>query len=193
MLLFSPDCLCSLSEPSLLNPNETILFSSNHHPDVLQKHSSVPPISKSSVPLSCKISPPPRPTSQLQKHQSHQEVQSCNRPGFINFCQAIQLNSKPRPVNRHLHNPILTTERSKLKPAVIQYHKSPFKVEPLSITGKPCFFSCSQRSVVSAAAVPARSQLHVFLPTEVEGEEADSESADEGFMDELDCRGQRRQ
>lgn len=45
---------------------------------------------------------------------------------------------------------------------------------------------------MSAATVPARPQLHIFLPTEAE-EEADSESVDEGFMDELDCRGQRRQ
>lgn len=194
ILLTNPSItLCSLSEPSLLNPNETVPFqgfSSNHRLSVLQKQPPAPPpISKSSVPLPCKICHPPR-ISQPHQQQSHQQVQSCSRPTFIHFSQAIQLSSKPRPVRRHSHNPVLATdmEQGELQPAVIRYHNSTFQGEPLSVIGKPCLLSCSQRPAVSAAAGPARTQLHVFLPTEAEGEEADSESVDEGFMDELDCK-----
>lgn len=59
--------------------------------------------------------------------------------------------------------------------------------EPLSVTGKPCLPSCSERPAVATAVSPARPQLHVFLPTEAETE-VDSESVDEGFMDELDSK-----
>ena len=58
------------------------------------------------------------------------------------------------------------------------------EAEPLSVVGKPCLLNCSQRPTLAAG--PGRTQLHVFLPTEAEGEEVDSESVDEGFMDELD-------
>lgn len=74
-------------------------------------------------------------------------------------------------------------EQGELRPAVIRYPNSSFPGECLSVIGKPCRLSCSQRP-----AGPARTQLHVFLPTETEEEEADSESVDEGFMDELDCK-----
>ena len=59
----------------------------------------------------------------------------------------------------------------------------------MSVVGKPCLPSCGQRPAVAAATTgPARTQLHVFLPSEAEGEEVDSESVDEGFMDELDSK-----
>lgn len=72
-------------------------------------------------------------------------------------------------------------------------------MEPLSVIGKTCLPGSSQRVVAAAnatanaaataaAAGPGRTQLHVFLPTEAEGEEVDSESVDEGFMDELDSK-----
>lgn len=61
---------------------------------------------------------------------------------------------------------------------------SRYKEEPLSVVGKPCLLTCSQRP----PAGPARTQIHVFLPSEAEGEEADRESVDEGFMDELDSK-----
>lgn len=62
------------------------------------------------------------------------------------------------------------------------------QAELLSVVGKPCLLGCSQRSAMAAASGPGRTQLHVFLPTEAEGEEVDSESVDEGFMDELDSK-----
>jgi len=48
--------------------------------------------------------------------------------------------------------------------------------------------AASTASTSTGAAGPARTQLHVFLPTEAEGVELDSGSVDEGFMDELDSR-----
>lgn len=185
--LFFPSCLCSVSEPSLIGPNEIVLFCGNHchRQGVFEKHPSAPPISRLSLPLSCELCPPPR-VSQLRQQQSHWEVRHCNRPGFINFCQAIRPSSQSRPASRHLHNSSLTTDTRKPKSALIWYPNSPFLGEPLSITGKPCLLSCSQRSVVSTVPVPARPQLHIFLPTGDKGVEMDSESVDEGFLDELD-------
>lgn len=187
--LSSSSCLCSVSEPSLLNPKETVLFCENHchRQGVFQKHPSVPPISRLSLPLSCELCPLPR-GSQLRKQQSHQELRSCNRPGFIHFCQAIRQSSQPRPTSHHLHNSGLTIETRKPKSAVIWYPNSPFKSEPLSITGKPCLLSCSRRSVASTIPVPARPQLHIFLPMDDKVIEMDNESVDEGFLDELDFK-----
>lgn len=74
------------------------------------------------------------------------------------------------------------------RPSVIHHRNSLLNGEPLFVVGKPCLPSCSPRPAVSVTAGPARTQLHVFLPTEAEGEEVDSESVDEGFMDELDSK-----
>lgn len=65
----------------------------------------------------------------------------------------------------------------------MQRRSSSSQGELLSVVGKPCL----QRPALPAAG-PGRTQLHVFLPTEAEGEEVDSESVDEGFMDELDSK-----
>ncbi|XP_042290963.1 uncharacterized protein LOC121912697 [Thunnus maccoyii] len=162
----------SLSEPSLLTPKENIIFegfSSNRRPNVLQKRPPPPPFWKSSQPR------------QQQRHQ-HQ-VQSCSRSAYIHFSQAIQPSSKPRPVRRHSHNPTLSSEMAQggFRPLAMQS-----QAEPLSVVGKPCLLNCSQRPAMATG--PGRTQLHVFLPTEAEGEEVDSESVDEGFMDELDSK-----
>lgn len=54
----------------------------------------------------------------------------------------------------------------------------------LSVRGTPCLPPQPSPPLQSAQG---RAQLHVFLPTEtVSSEEVDSESVDEGFMDELD-------
>ncbi|XP_044027846.1 uncharacterized protein LOC122864457 isoform X2 [Siniperca chuatsi] len=183
----------SLSEPSLLTPNENVFlfegFSSNRRTSVLQKRPPPPPFSKSSVLHPCRTCHQSG-TSQLHQQQNHQQVQSCSRPAFIHFSQAIQPSSKPRRVRRHSHNPVLSAEtvQGDLRPLVMQYRNSSSQGEPLSLVGKPCLPSCSKRPAVAAAAGPARTQLHVFLPTEAEGEEVDSESVDEGFMDELDSK-----
>lgn len=186
---FSSSCLCSVSEPSLLDHKNTVLFCGNHcrRQGVFQKHASVRPISRLSLPLSCGLCPPSR-VSLLHEQQSHQEVQSGNKPGFINFCQAIRPSFKARPTSRQLHNCSLTTQTHKRASAVIWYPNSPSHDEPLSVTGKPCLLRCSQRSGVSTLSMPARPQLHIFLPTDDKGVEMDSESVDEGFLDELDYK-----
>ncbi|XP_075962332.1 uncharacterized protein LOC142965317 [Anarhichas minor] len=188
----------SLSEPSLLTPDENVLFegfSGNRRPSVVQKRPPPPPppFSKSSVPLPCKTYRPPV-TSQPRQQQNRQQVQSCSRPAYIHFSQAIQPGSKPR-VRRHSHNPSLSSEmvQGDLRPLVMQYRNSSSQGGPLSVVGRPCLPGCSERPALAAAASaaatgPARTQLHVFLPTEAEGEEVDSELVDEGFMDELDNR-----
>ncbi|CAK6949206.1 uncharacterized protein LOC121912697 [Scomber scombrus] len=167
----------SLSEPSLLTPKESTIFegfSINRRPSVLQKRPPPPPFWKSSQP-------------NQQQNNQHQ-VQSCSRPAYIHFSQAIQPSSKPRPVRRHSHNSALSPEmvQGDLQPLAMQCRNSSSQVEPLSVVGKPCLLSCGQRPAMSTG--PGRTQLHVFLPTEVEGEEVDSESVDEGFMDELDSK-----
>ena len=54
---------------------------------------------------------------------------------------------------------------------------------PLSVRGTPCL------PAPPAQSAHGRAQLHVFLPTEaVPPVEVDSESVDEGFMDELDSK-----
>ncbi|KAK2920799.1 hypothetical protein Q8A73_000284 [Channa argus] len=174
----------SLSEPSLLIPNDNELFegvSKNRRHSALQKQPPPPPsLSKSSTLLSY------RPCGRSGTCQPHQQpVQSCRGPAYIHFSQAIQLSSKPRPMRRHSHNPVLSAHVGDLRPSPVQGQE-----EPLSVIGKPCLPSCSQRPamvVATAAPGPIRPQLHVFLPTEVEGE-VDIESVDEGFMDELDTK-----
>lgn len=186
--MFSSSCPCSISEPSPLAQKDTVLFCGNHcrRQGVFQKHTSVPPISRLSLPLSCELCPPSR-MSQLHKQQSQRKIQSANKPGFINFCQAIRPSSKTKPTSRRL-NSSFTTQTRKLESAVIGYSNSPCQGEPLSVTGKPCLLSCTQRSAVPTLPMPARPQLHIFLPTDEKGVEMDSESVDEGFLDELDYK-----
>lgn len=63
--------------------------------------------------------------------------------------------------------------------------RQPKNVETLSVRGKTCF--PTQHLPTSSSSAP-RTQLHVFLPAEStrQEEDRDSESVDEGFMDELE-------
>ncbi|XP_034561176.1 uncharacterized protein LOC117828254 [Notolabrus celidotus] len=178
----------SISEPSLLTANENILFegfSSNRHPKVLQKRPPpLAPFSKSSILLPCKTCLPLRTTEPHQPQNHH-----CNKPAYLHFSKAIQPSSKPRPARRPSHRSAPSTEtvQGDLRASVMP-HNPLSQGEPLSVVGKPCLLSCSERSTQRTVTGPARTQLHVFLPTEAEGEEVDSESVDEGFMDELDSK-----
>ncbi|KAM7373554.1 hypothetical protein PAMP_008396 [Pampus punctatissimus] len=165
----------SLSEPSLVSPKENNIFEgfpSNRRLSVLQKRPPPPP-------------PPPFfKTNQPHQQQKHNhQIQSCSRSTYIHFSQAIQPRSKPRPARRHSHNPSLSSEmvQGDLRPLAMRCRSSSSQAEPLSVVGKPCLLN----STLASAAGPGRTQLHVFLPTG-EGEVVDSESVDEGFMDELD-------
>ncbi|XP_030004121.1 uncharacterized protein LOC115428979 [Sphaeramia orbicularis] len=185
----------SLSEPSLLTPNENALlegFSSIRRPSVLQKRAPPPPpFSRSSTLIPCKTCHPSG-SVQPQQHQDQQQTQSCTRSTYIHFCQTVQPSMKPKPVRRHSHNPATSSEviRGDPRPLVMQDRNALTLAEPLSVIGKPCLPSCSPRPILATAAANGqkRTQLHVFLPTEAEGEEVDSESVDEGFMDELDSK-----
>ncbi|XP_058475919.1 uncharacterized protein LOC131447853 [Solea solea] len=178
----------SLSEPSLLTLNENIPFdgfSNIQWPGVLQKRHPPPPptFSKSPALLSSKTWHPPLSSS----HNCSSRPTST----YIHFSQAIQPSTRSR---RHSHNRTLSVDTA------TQLRDFSSQRELLSVIGKPCLPSCSQRSAPGPApgpasgpapgpaAGPGRTQLHVFLPTEVEGEEVDSESVDEGFMDELDSK-----
>ncbi|KAL6099386.1 uncharacterized protein ACO6RY_01218 [Pungitius sinensis] len=186
--------LLSHSEPSLLVPDENILFnrfSSHRRPSVAPKRSPPPPppFSNSSVRLSCETGRPPV-TSLPRQQQNRQQVQSCSRPAYFHFSQAIQLGPKPRPVRNGFHPHSLTPEMVHSDLPVRQYHNWLFQGEPLSVVGRPCLLSseCPPMAAAATADSPARTQLHVFLPTEAEGEEEGSESVDEGFMDEMDSK-----
>ncbi|XP_069372953.1 uncharacterized protein [Paralichthys olivaceus] len=177
----------SLSEPSLLTLNENVQiegFSHIRRPSVLQSGPPPPPpFSKSSALLPCRTWLPP---GRSQNQQNRQKGAGCSRPVYIHLSQAIQLSS--RPARRHSHNPTPSADTGNLRPLVMQDSSS--QSEPLSVVGKPYLPGCGQRLAPAPAAAsgPARAQLHVFLPTEAEGEEVDRESVDEGFMDELDCK-----
>ncbi|KAM8840071.1 uncharacterized protein AB9W97_001047 [Spinachia spinachia] len=186
--------LLSHSEPSLLIPDENALLerlSSHRRPSVAPKRTPppTPPFSKSSVRLSCETGRPPT-TSLPRQPQNRQQVQSCSRPAYIHFSQAIPLGPKPRPVRSGFHPPSLSPELVHSDLTVRQCHSSLFQGEPLSVVGRPCLLSYTECLPLAAAATadsPARTQLHVFLPTEDEGEEG-SASVDEGFMDEVESK-----
>ncbi|CAJ1082994.1 uncharacterized protein LOC117828254 [Xyrichtys novacula] len=165
----------SVSEPSLITSNEYVhseKSSSSYRPSVLQKRPPpLAPFSKSSILLSYKT---------RQPHQQKKGV-------YLHFSKAIQPRSKPRPARCHSHKPAPSTELIQGDPRPQgTSHGALIQGEVLSVVGKPCPLSCSQRPIQRTVTGPARTQLHVFLPTEAEGEEVDSESVDEGFMDELD-------
>ncbi|KAI1901781.1 hypothetical protein AGOR_G00037930 [Albula goreensis] len=106
-------------------------------------------------------------------HLHHQTTLAPLRP-------AAKLVAKPRR-----HSQSLSTEHKEIRPLVVQY-RQPLHGETLAVRGKQCLPVPSSPS----APAPARTQLHVFLPTEgaVQREERDNESVDEGFMDELDSK-----
>lgn len=169
-------------------------FSHNRRPSAIRKR-PLPVCRSSPLPLckACDLSG--RSQTQQTHHPHHQnlkqlQVQSCSRPVYSHFSQPIHPSPKPAPVNPYSQNLTLTTKglQGDPRPLVMQHRHSLSQGEGLSVVGKPCLPNCSKPSPQVPASVPARTQLHVFLPTEGagEGEEADSESVDEGFMDELD-------
>ncbi|KAK5618197.1 hypothetical protein CRENBAI_020823 [Crenichthys baileyi] len=174
----------SVSELSLLTPGQDVLsegFSGTQLSSILQIRSPPPPSTgKASTLLPCKSCMPVGSRGQQQS----QHLQSCSRPDYIHFSRAIQPTVRPGPVRRHSHIPPLSSDM--LHVDLRRRNSSSSQGEALSVMGKPCFLSCSQRP--AAAGPPGRAQLHVFLPNETEGEEVDVESVDEGFMDDLDTK-----
>lgn len=160
MYMFLFCCFHSFSEPALSTANETLRLEG---PSVAQRRPLKPPS------LPCHTGQP-----------GHW-LRTCSRPAYIHFSQAMRPICRPKAARRHSHSPALSSEMlpGDARPAAPQQQD-----EPLAVVGRPCPPGCSQRP----AAAPARPQIHVFLPSEAEAEEADSESVDEGFMDELDSK-----
>lgn len=102
---------------------------------------------------------------------------------YMHFSQPLRPTSKvaKKTVTRCGQKP--TTERRNLQP-LARHSSEPPKHETLSVRGKTCLPS----QPLSTASAASRKELHIFLPAEgaEEEETRDSESVDEGFMDELD-------
>ncbi|XP_038151958.1 uncharacterized protein LOC119790487 isoform X2 [Cyprinodon tularosa] len=161
-----------LSQPSLFDPGQDVLsegLPGSHRPNILQIR-PLPPLSTSK--------PSPLP---LCRNCSQNQTQN----GPINFSGAIQPSARPRPAVRHSDNPVLSSEVLHGDPR----HRGspPSQEEAPSVVEKPGFLSCSPQPA-DTAGHPGRAQLHVYLPSEADGEEGDEESVDEGFMDEQDIR-----
>lgn len=126
----------------------------------------------------------------FQKHPSSLPPESTNRPllarrpAYTHF----SLPLRPLPRLNHVANPArsLNISQCGLRP-LVKEQESPECRDELSVKGIPCF----------SRAAPSKGpkQLHVFLPTEstVERDDEDSESIDEGFMDEVDYKASFKQ
>ncbi|XP_054911160.1 uncharacterized protein LOC129375846 [Poeciliopsis prolifica] len=167
----------SLSEPSLLSPGQDLRLdgcSGSCLSSCLQMQPPPPP----------SFSNPPTLLPCRNCDQQHnQQLQSCSRPRYIHFSRAMQPAARPA-TRRHSHNPDVSVEM--LQGDFRRRNSSSCQGETLFVVGRPCLLGGGPR--LAAAGPAGRAQLHVFLPSEAKPEEADRESVDEGFMDELDCR-----
>lgn len=158
----------TISKPSLFTPGERALFEGFSRN---RRH----PLRKRPLPLcmSCDT-------------VVGNNLSQSSRPVSTHFSYPISPN--PKLVKPRSQSLTLATEQGELRPLVIQYRQSS-QGEGLTVRGKPCL-SLPSQSLPPAASMPARTQLHIFLPMEGIGgrEEGDSESVDEGFMDELDSK-----
>ncbi|CAL8293259.1 unnamed protein product [Merluccius merluccius] len=195
----TPVVSLSFSEPSLSSPGENVFLCGNRHrPSSVRKRlppSHQPPSRSSSLTSGNaldtwrkrhSVATPPLPCQNKNYH----------RPIYTHFSQPIRPSPKVPP-SRSLSDSMTRTSpetRSELRPSVMPYGRSSCDGEALSVIGRPCLPGCCQTpALVAVSLPPKRTQLHVFLPTgdragEEDGEEADSESVDEGFMDELDSK-----
>ncbi|KAL0962433.1 hypothetical protein UPYG_G00339970 [Umbra pygmaea] len=109
--------------------------------------------------------------------------QSSSKPVYSHFSYPIRPNPKVvKPRSQSLN-----VEQNEPRPLVTQYRQTSHR-EALTVRGKPCL-SLRSKPTPSIAPMPARTQLHIYLPTGVgEGREGDSESVDEGFMEEQDIK-----
>lgn len=158
----------TISKPSLFTPGERALFEGFSRN---RRH----PLRKRPLPLcmSCDT-------------VVGNNLSQSSRPVSTHFSYPISPN--PKLVKPRSQSLTLATEQGELRPLVIQYRQSS-QGEGLTVRGKPCL-SLPNQPLPPAAPMPARTQLHIFLPTEGfgKGDEGDSESVDEGFMDELDSK-----
>ncbi|KAK9957541.1 hypothetical protein ABG768_011782 [Culter alburnus] len=156
----------SISEPSLFTPGQRAVFegfSKNRHPLLLK---SGPSLSSCETPENTKT-----------PQQSYHQV-------YMHFSQPLR--PVPKVTQTFTRSQRRSTESRSLQPLVRQC-RQPVNLETLSVRGKTCL---PTRHLPDASSATSRTQLHVFLPAEGAGreEDRDSESVDEGFMDELDSK-----
>ena len=190
---------CSFSEPSLFSPGENVVLCGNHHrPSSVRKRlppSHQPPSRSSSLTSGNALDPWRKRHSDATPPLPCQN-QNYRRRIYTHFSQPIRPSPKAPPSSSLSDSMTRTSPetRSELRPSVMPYGRSSSDGEALSVVGRPYLPGCCQTlASVAASLPPKRTQLHVFLPTgdragEEDGEEADSESVDEGFMDELDSK-----
>ncbi|TRY94429.1 hypothetical protein DNTS_011355 [Danionella cerebrum] len=152
----------SISEPALFAPDQRASFKdhSKSHQALYRYQASSQPSNKTLE--TPKISP-----------ESHHHV-------YLHFSQPLK--PVPKPSNTFTRR---IRENRGLQPLVSRC-KLPQNLETLSVKGTTCVLS--QHSAISCSSSSSRTQLHVFLPAEGTRleDDRDSESVDEGFMDELD-------
>ncbi|XP_016097727.1 uncharacterized protein [Sinocyclocheilus grahami] len=153
----------SVSEPCLFTPGQRAVFegfSKIHHP-LLHTPGPSP---------SCKTLEKPK-----MPQQSYHQV-------YMHFSQPLK--PVPKVGQAFTHSQQQATENRGLQPLVRQ-RRQPANLETLSVRGKTCL---PTQHLPTSSSSASRTQLHVFLPAEGAGQEEDrdSESVDEGFMDELD-------
>ncbi|KAA0710421.1 hypothetical protein E1301_Tti012520 [Triplophysa tibetana] len=155
----------SISEPSLFRSRHWAFlgdFSSNYAPPLRSRAPSLP---------SCKTAENPK----MQEQKFHQV--------YIHFSQPMRLISKVGKKTVTRGGQKQTTERRSQQPSASHITQPPNR-ETLSVKGKTCLPSQPLSSGAS------RKELHIFLPAEgaEEEETRESESVDEGFIDELDYK-----
>ncbi|CAL8298759.1 unnamed protein product [Lota lota] len=193
----TPVVSLSFSESSLFTPAENVLVSGKHHrPTSLRKRpppSHQPPGRSSSL-TSGNTHHPSRKHHSDATHPLPRHNQNYHRPIYTHFSQPIRPSPKTPP-SRPLSDGVARNSPeiwSELRPSVMRYGRSSSERESLSVVGRPCLPGCCRTLASVGASLPLkRTALHVFLPTgdpAGEGEAADSESVDEGFMDELDSK-----
>ncbi len=135
--------------------------------------------SKSRRPLLHKCGPSSPSCKTLENTQTPQ--QSYHQV-YMHFSQPLK--PVPKVGQAFTHSQRRATESRGLQ-ALVRQHRQPINLETLSVRGKTCL--PTQHLPTSSSSSP-RTQLHVFLPAEGARQEEvrDSESVDEGFMDELD-------
>ncbi|XP_016318296.1 uncharacterized protein LOC107670263 [Sinocyclocheilus anshuiensis] len=149
----------SISEPCLFTPGQRAVFegfSKNRRPLLHKRGPSSP---------SCKT----LENTKAPQQSYHQVYMHFSRP----------LKPVPKVGQAFTHSQRRATESTGLQ-ALVRQH-----LETLSVRGQT--FLPTQHLPTSSSSAP-RTQLHVFLPAEGarQEEDGDSESVDEGFMDELD-------
>lgn len=124
----------------------------------------------------------PAPSPSCKTLEKPKMPQQSYHQVYMHFSQPLK--PVPRDGPAFTRSQRRATENRGLQPLVRQ-RRQPINIETSSIRGKTCL---PTQHLPTSSSSASRTQLHVFLPAEGAGleEDRDSESVDEGFMDELD-------